>query len=235
MTLLRRFALAALVIFFVASTTSSLWSQAQPPETRTGYWRGQHITYQWFPGKNGTGQAIYQGDILLENVTDSPNNGPHTYAQGIAFNQYFWPKVGGVAQVPYTIDPTSGDVANINTAITNFNSIFTGVIQFVPHNGRNQLRRLQTRSEQQQWGMRGHGRRCWDRRTICYRCGWYLYAMYGCDHRTRDGTHRWPLARAGARRPQHLYQRQLQRGDQGIARKLRSSVRYGRHSGPDAF
>jgi hypothetical protein len=128
-TLLRRVVLPALLVFFTAST---LWGRAPQPEIRTGIWRGEKVTYQWFPGKNGTGKAIYQGDILLENVKQSPNP-PGAAGLGIAFSQYLWPKVGSVYEVPYTIDPASGDVANIQTAIAQFNTTFTGVIQFVAH------------------------------------------------------------------------------------------------------
>jgi hypothetical protein len=130
-TLLRRVALSALFVFFIAST---LWSQTQQSELRTGIWRGQRITYAWTPNKDGGGRAVYQGDILLDNVQESMSpGGPIVNSQGIAFNQYFWPKVGSVYQVPYIIDPASGDVANIQTAIAAFNSTFTGVIQFVAH------------------------------------------------------------------------------------------------------
>ncbi len=48
-----------------------------------------------------------------------------------AYSSYFWPKVGSVYQIPYIIDPASGDLTNLNTAISQFNSTFSGVIQFV--------------------------------------------------------------------------------------------------------
>jgi hypothetical protein len=41
--------------------------------------------------------------------------------------------VGSVYQIPYTIHPSSGDVANINAAVSNYNSIFSGIIQWVSH------------------------------------------------------------------------------------------------------
>ena len=127
--LLRRVALSALPVLLIAST---LWGQAQQPEIRTGIWRGFNVTYTWIPGKDGTGKAIYQGDILLDHVEESPNP-TQVYGVGVAYSQYLWPKVGSVYQVPYIIDPASGDTANINTAIAQFNSTFTGVIQFVAH------------------------------------------------------------------------------------------------------
>ncbi len=46
--------------------------------------------------------------------------------------QYRWLKSGSVYQIPYIIDPASGDVANINTAVNTYNAIFSGIIQWVP-------------------------------------------------------------------------------------------------------
>jgi hypothetical protein len=128
---LRRLALSALLVFFFSA---AVWGETPHPELRTGIWRGMKVTYQWTPGVNGNNRAVYQGDILLDNVQQSPDNHV-SQSLGIAFPQYLWPKVGGVAQVPYVIDPASGDVANINAAITIFNNNFAGVIQFTAHNG----------------------------------------------------------------------------------------------------
>jgi hypothetical protein len=52
----------------------------------------------------------------------------------IAYSQYLWPKVGGVATVYYVIDPASDPNATpkINTAISTFNADFPNVIQWVP-------------------------------------------------------------------------------------------------------
>ena len=127
MTKLPRVVLSTLVVLFVAST---LWGQAQPPELRTGIWRGLKVTYTWIPQPDGSGKAVYQGDILLDNVQQSPN-GPGIDSVGVAYSGYLWPKVGSVYQVPYIIDPASGDLTNLNTAISQFNSTFTGVIQLV--------------------------------------------------------------------------------------------------------
>lgn len=130
MILLRRTAtLSTLLVFIVAS---SLWGQAKPPELRTGIWRGMKVDYAWVSAKDGGGKAVYQGDILLDHVEESPN-GPESQSLGVAYGQYLWPKVGNVYQVPYVIDPSSGDMANLNTAISQFNSTFTGVIQFVAY------------------------------------------------------------------------------------------------------
>ena len=120
--MLRRALLSTLCVLFLAST---VWSQIRHSEIRTGIWRGRRVTYNWVIGKNGRGQAIYQGDILLEHVQESPVS-PGVDSFGIAYSQYLWPKVSGVAQVPYIIDVASGGVENIQAAITQFNSTFAG-------------------------------------------------------------------------------------------------------------
>jgi Astacin (Peptidase family M12A)/Abnormal spindle-like microcephaly-assoc'd, ASPM-SPD-2-Hydin len=129
--MLRRLVLPALFLFFSVAT---VWSRDQQPEIRTGYWRGMKITYQWIPGKGAAnkGKAVYQGDILLDHVEQSPN-GPQAQSFGIAYSEYMWPLVGSVYQIPYTIDPSSGDMTNLNTAISTFNSTFSGLIQLVPY------------------------------------------------------------------------------------------------------
>jgi len=58
----------------------------------------------------------------------------HPASVGLADAGFLWDKVGGVAQIPYEIDAGSSDVANIQSAISIYNSTFAGVIQFVPHN-----------------------------------------------------------------------------------------------------
>ncbi|MGB8013643.1 MAG: choice-of-anchor D domain-containing protein [Terriglobales bacterium] len=133
MTLLRRVALSTLLVFLAAST---LWAQAQPTELRTGYWRGKKVTYEWVPGKDGGGKAVYQGDILLDHVKDSLNSispGVSPDSLGVAYSSYLWPPVNGIVQIPYTIDPASGDLTNLNAAISAFNGDFSGLIELVPY------------------------------------------------------------------------------------------------------
>jgi len=127
---LRRLALSVFVL-----TLATLTVQAQQPELRTGIFRGMTVTYSWIPGKenNGAGKAIYQGDIILDHVEQIPSGNFTHNSMGLAYTQYLWPKVGSVYQVPYIIDPSSGDQTNLNTAISQFNSNFAGVIQFVAH------------------------------------------------------------------------------------------------------
>lgn len=124
-----RLALPALFVFLFVS---ALWGRDQQPEIRIGYWRGMRVTYTWVPGKDGKGKAIYQGDILLDNLEKSPN-GPRSLSLGVAYSSYLWPAVDGVSQIPYTIDPSSGDLTNLNAAITAFNAAFPELIQLVPY------------------------------------------------------------------------------------------------------
>jgi len=100
-------------------------------ETRMGMWRGRPVTYQVINGRN-----IYEGDIILENVQPMPSagsgGGVHPDSVGLVNSNYLWPKVNGVAQIPYVIDPGSADRDNLNSAISTYNSTFAGVIQLVP-------------------------------------------------------------------------------------------------------
>jgi hypothetical protein len=117
-------------LFSAASFAQKARSAA---ETKTGLWRGRLVTYQVIDGRN-----IYEGDIILDNVQPVPAagiGGVKPESVGIAYPQFMWPKVGGVAQIPYTIDPGNGSaqVSNINAAISAYNSAFSGVIQFVPY------------------------------------------------------------------------------------------------------
>ena len=109
--------------------TLSLFSfgdQAQTPDVRTGLYRGRPVTYLVTNGRN-----IFEGDIVLEQVDPSPN-GNGNYSLVLAYTNFLWPKVGHVYQVPYTINPSSGDLTNLNAALGQFNATFPGIIQFVP-------------------------------------------------------------------------------------------------------
>ena len=101
---------------------------SQVAETRMGMWRGRPVTYQVVNGRN-----IYQGDMILENVQPMPQaGGVHPASVGLANSNFLWDRVNGVAQIPYVIEPTSGDQPNIQAAISIYNATFAGVIQFVP-------------------------------------------------------------------------------------------------------
>ena len=130
--MLRRLVLSALIVLVAVAGLSA---QTPQPELRTGIFRGMKVTYSWFPSRenNGAGKAVFQGDIILDHVEQMPSNSFSRNSMGLAYTQYLWPKVGSVYQVPYIIDPSSGDQANLNTAIGEFNNEFAGIIQFVAH------------------------------------------------------------------------------------------------------
>jgi Astacin (Peptidase family M12A)/Abnormal spindle-like microcephaly-assoc'd, ASPM-SPD-2-Hydin len=143
-----RTAVSVLCLFAFCAVGGASFAQGQPPkgqpapgqitqptptssETRMGMWRGRPVTYQVINGRN-----IYQGDIILENVQPMPmagqGGGVHSDSVGIVNSNYLWPKVNGVAQIPYVIESGSGDLDNLDSAISTYNSTFAGVIQLVP-------------------------------------------------------------------------------------------------------
>ncbi len=97
---------------------------APAQQIRHGLYRGMPVTYSL---KNG--KAIFQGDILLERVEAIDPQRPLP-SLGIDYAQYLWPKVGGQYQIPYVIASGSGDLSNLNAAITQFNGTFSN-LQFV--------------------------------------------------------------------------------------------------------
>jgi hypothetical protein len=121
-----------LCLSFGAMLSSAAFAQKKSsvgPELHTGMWRGRPVTYTT---KNG--QPIYEGDIILDHLQPMPGvdaQGPQPLSVGIAYPQSMWPKVGSVYQVPYVITSDGGD-ANLMPAISQFNSTFTGLIQWVP-------------------------------------------------------------------------------------------------------
>jgi len=120
-----------LFVFFAApispAFSSSASSPPSAPQIRQGLWRGREITYAIINGK-----PVYQGDILVNDVETRPHF--HGGQSGtIAYSQYLWPKVNGVATVYYSIDPNSDPNATpkINAAIAQFNADFPELIQWV--------------------------------------------------------------------------------------------------------
>ncbi len=77
------------------------------------------------------GRMMFDGDIVLDHVDHILKN----YNPGgtIDYLQYRWPLVGNVFQIPYMIDPASGDATNINAAVSAYNAALSGVIQWVPY------------------------------------------------------------------------------------------------------
>lgn len=77
------------------------------------------------------GKAIFQGDIILEKVdpiksqTLPPSADIDSFS--IDYAQYLWPKVGDQYQIPYVIASGSGNLTNLNNAITQFNSTFLNI------------------------------------------------------------------------------------------------------------
>ncbi len=79
------------------------------------------------------GQAIWQGDIVVG--TEAAFRAAQAGKTSLANSSRLWPVVNGVAQVPYTltVTPAGGAAATfIRDVIAQFNTTFTGVIQFVP-------------------------------------------------------------------------------------------------------
>ena len=100
-------------------------SPAAAQQVRHGIYRGMPVTYTMSHGK-----AIFQGDIILEKVDPIDPQRPLPPSIGVIYSQYLWPKVGNQFQIPYIIDPASGDLTNLNAAIAQFNTTFAN-IQFV--------------------------------------------------------------------------------------------------------
>jgi Astacin (Peptidase family M12A)/IPT/TIG domain/Abnormal spindle-like microcephaly-assoc'd, ASPM-SPD-2-Hydin/Divergent InlB B-repeat domain len=95
-------------------------------QTGSGIYRGHRVNYVVVDGR-----MMFDGDIVLDHV-DQKIPTVNNFGATIDYLQFRWPLVGSVYQIPYMIDPASGDVANINTAISTYNSLLAGVIQWVP-------------------------------------------------------------------------------------------------------
>jgi hypothetical protein len=108
--------------------TLSLAQNSSPIGSGSGIYRGHRVSFQIVKGK-----MIFEGDIALEHVDQKLPEKNLQPGATLDYLQYRWPQVGSVYQIPYSIDPSSGDVANINAAVSNYNSIFSGIIQWVSH------------------------------------------------------------------------------------------------------
>ena len=126
MPILRRTLLVLTSLVVLINATAAFAQLATSTHVHSGIFRGRRVTYQMRQGK-----MIFEGDIALEHVDQKISEGLHASGT-LAYLQHRWPKVGSVYQIPYTIDPTSGDVTNINAAISNYNTTFSGIIQWVP-------------------------------------------------------------------------------------------------------
>ncbi len=142
--------LEILVILFgsLAATRSLAQVPADPgsgtitdfpmPEIGTALWRGMQVHYAII-----NGHPIYQADIILDNLIFGPlpidasrgeqpastpsRESPRTL--GVIYSNSLWPKVGGIYQIPYIITNAS---TNLSTAIAEYNTTFSGLIQWVP-------------------------------------------------------------------------------------------------------
>jgi hypothetical protein len=115
------------------SVQFSVHSEAPPapPVTavRSGWWQGLPVTYAEI-----NGWAVTQGDIVLgtaEQLAASAPMGPGPRPDGfsIGYVAQLWPLVGGVYQIPYTIETGTPILASV---ISYVNTTLSGVIQFVP-------------------------------------------------------------------------------------------------------
>ncbi|MGJ5813754.1 M12 family metallopeptidase [Paludibaculum fermentans] len=102
-------------------------------ERRVGHWQNQPVTYELVNGK-----AVVEGDILLgpeDRLAQEPPQGKSTEGKRLGLSVLYsngtWPvdAVTHVAKVPYVV--LSG-TTSMTTAISQFNTIFSGLIQFVP-------------------------------------------------------------------------------------------------------
>lgn len=119
-------ALVLSTVAFAQRNGATLPHTASP--VKTGIYRGKRVTYQIINGR-----MITKGDIALEHVEQKlPERGVQPGGT-LDYLQYRWPLVGSVYQIPYMIDPASGDVSNINAAVSTYNSLLAGVIQWVPY------------------------------------------------------------------------------------------------------
>ncbi len=108
------------------SVAKSSLNRAAVEQIRQGVYRHHPVTYVV---KNG--KAVFQGDIVLEKI--DPIDLQHRRSAAgvdsfsIDYSQYLWPRVGNQYQIPYIIGAGSGDLTNLNTAISQFNSTFANI------------------------------------------------------------------------------------------------------------
>jgi len=99
-----------------------------PAELRTGFFRGRIVTYRQIGDLK-----VLEGDILLDHVDDigaMAASGRQPNGLGTALSSSLWLKAAGVYTIPYVI--TAGNATTIKTAISKFNTVFKGLLKFVP-------------------------------------------------------------------------------------------------------
>jgi hypothetical protein len=108
------------------SATSLRGESAAVSQIQHGVFRHLPVTYVV---KNG--KAIFQGDIILNKV--DPIDGKSQLSSfginslSIDYSQYLWPRVGNQYQIPYIIAAGSGNLTNLNSAISQFNNTFANI------------------------------------------------------------------------------------------------------------
>ncbi len=131
----RRFMSALILVTFAIAANAQAAHKASghvPTNTigkvGSGIYRGQRVNYVMVNGR-----MMFDGDIVLDHVDQKlPGKNYHPGAT-IDYLQYRWLLTGSVFEIPYMIDPASGDAANINAAVSTYNSLLVGVIQWVPY------------------------------------------------------------------------------------------------------
>ena len=115
------------------------------PEVRTGFVKGNTFGYRPVQYYVIDGQAIFEGDIVLDSVDGMERLVADVIAEtGVAAGvvitgkQFRWP--GGI--VPFTIDPALPDVARVNDAILHWHNRTS--IRLVRSHQRAELCDLQT-------------------------------------------------------------------------------------------
>src|ERR1700686_4671257 len=103
-----RFIWLLIVLAPTLPATLSLAQKASPISSGSGIYRGHRVTFQFVKGK-----MIFEGDIALEHVDQKLPEKNLQPGGTLDYLRYRWPEGGSVYQIPYTIDPSSGDVANI--------------------------------------------------------------------------------------------------------------------------
>jgi Astacin (Peptidase family M12A)/Divergent InlB B-repeat domain/Abnormal spindle-like microcephaly-assoc'd, ASPM-SPD-2-Hydin len=130
MLIWRRFS-SALILLSLTIAASAAVPKSVPRNTvgkvGTGIYRGQRVSYVIVNGR-----MMFDGDIVLEHVDQILPGKVMPFGATVDYGQFLWPLVGNVHQIPYMIDPASGDISNINSAISTYNSLLAGVIQWVP-------------------------------------------------------------------------------------------------------
>ncbi len=125
--------LAAILMLAAISSHGLMAAPASASEFFTTVYHGQQVTYEII-----NGFAVSQGDIIIGEAsirTDREGRRTaslHRYqadSHTVNAAANLWPKVAGVATVPYT---TIHGSQNMTDAITTFNGIFAGVAKWVP-------------------------------------------------------------------------------------------------------